>query len=115
MAKKKSISPSPIESTVFKEYKRTNIPTEELRDFVSEDETRPKTILYPRDPSLDPQLVWKGTDEQDSSDLEIPSVPVYIQEKIQPKHIIEEIRGQAKKEKQLPMMYALNLLNLQDG
>jgi adenine-specific DNA-methyltransferase len=35
-----------------------NIPTEELRDFMKEDET--KTILYPRDPSLDPQLVWKA-------------------------------------------------------
>jgi len=40
--------------------KRANIPTEELRDFVAEDEKQPKTILYPRDPLLDPQWVWKG-------------------------------------------------------
>jgi adenine-specific DNA-methyltransferase len=46
--------------------KRRNIPTEELRDFVADDEKRPKTVLYPRDPSLDPQLVWQGKDEQDS-------------------------------------------------
>ena len=44
---------------------RKNIPTEELRDFVADDEAKPKTMLYPRDPSLDPQLVWKGKDEQD--------------------------------------------------
>jgi adenine-specific DNA-methyltransferase len=40
--------------------KRKNIPTEELRDFVRDEEQRPQTILYPRDPDLDPQLVWKG-------------------------------------------------------
>ena len=41
-------------------------------------------MLYPRDPSLDPQLVWKGKDEQDRQDLAVPVVPVYIQEKIHP-------------------------------
>src|SRR5438876_684635 len=45
--------------------KRKNIPTEELRDFMADDEHAPKSMLYPRDPSLDPQLVWKGKDEQD--------------------------------------------------
>jgi len=43
--------------------KRTNIPTEELRNFVPEKQKQPQTLLYPRDPSLDPQLVWKGKDE----------------------------------------------------
>ena len=64
--------------------KRANIPTEELRDFVQAAEQKPAIILYPRDPSLDPQLVWKGKDEQDSKDLAVPAVPVYIQEKIHP-------------------------------
>jgi len=76
--------------------KRTNIPTEELRDFVAEDEKKPKTMRYPRDPSLDPQLVWKGKDEQDSADLEVPVVPVYIQEKIHPQAIVDDIRRTAK-------------------
>ncbi len=79
--------------------KRANIPTEELRDFVREEETKPKTIRYPRDPSLDPQLVWKGKDEQDSNDLAVPAVPVYIQEKIDPQAIVAEVRAQARKEK----------------
>jgi adenine-specific DNA-methyltransferase len=68
--------------------KRKNIPTEELRDFVAEDENAPKAMLYPRDPSLDPQLVWKGKDKQDEQELVIPVVPIYIQEKIQPQAII---------------------------
>ncbi|MBA4419561.1 MAG: site-specific DNA-methyltransferase [Anaerolinea sp.] len=71
--------------------KRTNIPTEELRGFVADEEKQPKTILYPRDPSLDPQLVWRGKDEQDQHPLEVPAVPVYIQEKIEPQAIIENI------------------------
>jgi len=79
--------------------RRTNIPTKELRDFVAEDENKPKTMLYPRDHSLDPQLVWKGKDEQDSQDLSVPAVPIYIQEKIHPKYLIEELRAQANKEK----------------
>ncbi len=62
--------------------KRANIPTEEQRDFVADDESAPKTMLYPRDPALDPQLVWKGKDQQDRQDLAVPVAPIYIQEKI---------------------------------
>ena len=79
--------------------KRKNIPTEELRDFVREEEQRPKTVLYPRDPDLDPQLVWKGKDEEDARPLEVPAVPVYIQEKIHPQAIIEDFRRAAEKAK----------------
>ena len=86
--------PKPVESFKHKD-KRTNIPTEELRDFVAEDEKSPKTMLYSRDPSLDPQLVWKGKDEQDQKDLAVPVVPVYIQEKIHPQAIIENLRATA--------------------
>lgn len=78
--------------------KRSNIPTEELRDFVADEELAPRKILYPRDPSLDPQLVWKGKDEQDRQPLEVPAVPIYIQEKIHPQVIIEEVRAASKKD-----------------
>jgi adenine-specific DNA-methyltransferase len=71
--------------------KRKNIPTEELRDFVSDDEKAPEIMLYPRDPSLDPQLVWKGKDEQDTKDLAVPVVPIYIQEKIHPQALIDDL------------------------
>ena len=79
-----------IESIRHKD-KRRNIPTEELRDFVADDEFTPKSMLYPRDPSLDPQLVWKGKDEQDREDLSVPVVPIYIQEKIHPQAIIDAL------------------------
>lgn len=82
---------TPIEALVHKKDKRVNIPTRELQDFVKQDEVLPKTMLYPRDPSLDPQLVWKGKDEQDRQDLAVPTVPTYIQEKVAPKFIIENL------------------------
>ena len=77
--------------------KRVNIPPQELSAFLRDEEMAPKTMLYPRDPSLDPQLVWKGKDEQDQEDLAVPSVPIYIQEKIQPQAIIENVRKQVRK------------------
>ena len=66
-----------------------------MRDFVQDDESTPAALRYPRDPSLDPQLVWTGKDGQDGSDLEVPIVPVYIQEKVQPQAIIESLRRTA--------------------
>ncbi|MBN1575362.1 MAG: site-specific DNA-methyltransferase [Chitinispirillaceae bacterium] len=84
-----------VESIKHKDS-RVNIPTEELRDFVAADEAAPKTMLYPRDPSLDPQLVWKGKDEQDAADLAVPVVPIYIQEKIHPQAIINSLPRIAK-------------------
>ncbi len=90
MAKRKFEKTLKVESLKHKD-KRTNIPTEELRDFVADDEAKPKTILYPRDQSLDPQLIWKGKDEQDREDLAVPVVPVYIQEKIHPQAIINAL------------------------
>jgi adenine-specific DNA-methyltransferase len=69
---------------------RANIPTGELAGFVPDEVTPP--VRYPRDPSLDPQLVWRGKDEQDSADLEVPSVPIYVQEKVVPRAIVEDLR-----------------------
>jgi len=113
-ARKNNIN-RPIETVVHKD-RRTNIPTEELRDFVAKDENAPKTILYPRDPSLDPQLVWKGKDEQDSNPLEVPAVPIYIQEKIHPKYLIEDLRAQANEGKpaQLDLFADFNGIKFED-
>lgn len=116
MAKGKKTTSINVEALRHKD-RRANIPTEELRDFVAEDEAKPKTVLYPRDPSLDPQLVWKGKDEQDSKPLEVPAVPVYIQEKIHPKYVIEDLRAQVKREKpeMQPQLFAdFNGIQFQD-
>jgi adenine-specific DNA-methyltransferase len=102
---KKTAEPKKVESLKHKD-KRANIPTEELRDFVADEELTPKTMLYPRDPSLDPQLVWKGKDEQDREDLAVPVVPIYIQEKIHPQAIIDALPRIEKQPSDQPNLFA---------
>jgi adenine-specific DNA-methyltransferase len=75
--------------------KRVNNPTMENRGFFVEEERKPYGVRYARDPSLDPQLVWKGKDEQDAEDLVVPAVPIYIQEKILPFAIIADLKNSA--------------------
>ena len=101
MARKAKAAEVAVDS-IKHQQTRKNIPTEELRGFVAEEEGAPKMVKYPRDPSLDPQLVWKGKDEQDSKDLEVPSVPIYIQEKIHPQALIEDLIKQQLKLKNQP-------------
>jgi adenine-specific DNA-methyltransferase len=108
---KKPTGPKPVDSLKHQD-KRANIPTNELRGFVESDEAAPTAMLYPRDPSLDPQLVWKGKDEQDRQPLEVPVVPIYIQEKILPQVIIENLRDTARKGEPEP---ELTLFNDYDG
>lgn len=72
--------------------KRKNIPTAETQSFMQEDEAKPQPLLYNRNPDLDPQLVWKGKDEQDRTPLVVDTVPIYIQEKIHPKQIVDDLK-----------------------
>src|SRR5881397_3459424 len=107
MARKKTPKPTgadtvPVGSLKHVADTRSNIPTRELAGFATDAETKPKTVLYPRDPTLDPQLVWKGKDEQDARPLAVPAVPVYIQEKIHPQALIEDIRLLGKKDRVEP-------------
>ncbi len=90
----KTRGPTPVDALRHGD-RRTNIPTNELRDFVAAQESEAAKMLYPRDASLDPQLVWKGKDEQDRADLAVPTVPIYIQEKVHPQVIIENLRDTA--------------------
>ena len=76
--------------------KLPNNPTQELSGFAEDEEHAP--TRYPRDTALDPQLVWKGKDQQNDSDLEVPAVPIYTQEHIQPQAIIETLRAQKQRE-----------------
>jgi adenine-specific DNA-methyltransferase len=83
--------PTPVE-TITHGNKRANIPTADAHDFVDPQIETVQQVRYPRDPSLDPQLVWRGKDEQDSADLVTDAPPIYIQEKINPQVLIENLR-----------------------
>ena len=72
----------------------------------------PLPVRYARDPSLDPQLVWRGKDELDGEDLVADAPPIYIQEKIDPRVLIENLRRTAKRPEDEP---ELTLFDTFDG
>jgi adenine-specific DNA-methyltransferase len=71
--------------------KRKHIPSAEMEGLVREPADAVKELRYPRNPDLDPQLVWRGKDQQDWSDLVVPTPPLYIQEKVHPKALIDDL------------------------
>lgn len=97
-----------VDSLVHKKATRKNIPTAEQQSFVEAEDAAPKAVAYPRDtplepgatrprnPDLDPQLVWRGKDQQDWSDLVVQAPPIYIQEKIHPQAIIDDLRRRSE-------------------
>src|SRR5205823_2295023 len=78
--------------------KRRNIPTAELEPVMDEKDKTPIRLAYERrNRDLDPQLVWRGKDEQDWSDLVVQVPPLYIQEKVHPKVLIDDLLNQTQK------------------
>jgi adenine-specific DNA-methyltransferase len=75
---------------------RVNIPTAETSSLVAEAEALAPPMLYPRNPDLDPQLVWRGKDALDSEPLSVPTVPIYIQEKVSPEALIRDLQRQTR-------------------
>ena len=87
---------TPVRAVTHPSDSRSNIPTAELESFARPEEKRPTLMRYPRDPTLDPQLVWKGKDKQDGHDLLVPAVPIYIGETIDPLALVEELRAESE-------------------
>ena len=86
-----------IETLTHKDAKRINIPTAELQSVVDDDMKSPIQVAYDRrNRDLDPQLVWRGKDETDWSDLIVQAPPLYIQEKVHPKVLIDDLKRESK-------------------
>ncbi len=82
------------------EAKRKNIPTAEHESVLQKEAKDPIRVAYERrNRDLDPQLVWRGKDEQDWSDLVVPAPPLYIQEKVHPKALIDDLLRQTREAK----------------
>jgi adenine-specific DNA-methyltransferase len=91
MAKKPPTAKS-VETLKHDEAKRKNIPTAEFQSVVKQEEQNPVRVAYERrNRDLDPQLVWRGKDERDWSDLVVNAPPLYIQEKVHPKVLIDDL------------------------
>ncbi|MEO8373254.1 MAG: site-specific DNA-methyltransferase, partial [Candidatus Solibacter sp.] len=86
-----------VETLTHEEASRRNIPTAEYQSVMRKDELTPIRVAYERrNRDLDPQLVWRGKDEQDWSDLVTHAPPLYIQEKVHPKVLIDDLLRRSK-------------------
>jgi adenine-specific DNA-methyltransferase len=109
--KRKPAGPTPVDAITHAD-KRANLPTADAHDFVTPEVEQPIPLRYPRDPTLDPQLVWKGKDAFDGDDLVADAPAVYIQEKIDPRVLIENLRRTAGRPQHEP---ELSLFDSFDG
>ena len=90
-----------VEALRHEEQTRTNIPTAEYQSLVREEQEAPLRVAYQRrNRDLDPQLVWRGKDEQDLADLVVNVPPLYIQEKVHPKALIADLLRQSKENRE---------------
>jgi adenine-specific DNA-methyltransferase len=96
--RKRSSKPKSVETFTYDKAKRKNIPTAEYSAMHTR-EGEEKRLRYPRNTDLDPQLVWRGKDEQDWSDLVVPVPPLYIQEKVHPKALIDDLLRQTREQR----------------
>ena len=104
----KKQTPKSVETITHEEASRKNIPTAEYQSIMQKDDQNPVEVKYPRGDNrleaekeqrngdLDPQLVWRGKDQQDWSDLVVHAPPLYIQEKVHPKVLIDDLRRQTE-------------------
>ena len=118
MAKRKKAKS--VETLTHGEAARRNIPTAEYHPVMAEEDKAPIRMAYERrNRDLDPQLVWRGKDEQDMADLVVQALPLYIQEKVHPKVLIDDLLRQTRERREeeapeLPDLFA-DFNGLPDG
>nr|WP_228441950.1 DNA methyltransferase [Xanthomonas campestris]WVL59815.1 DNA methyltransferase [Xanthomonas campestris pv. barbareae] len=127
-----------IEQITHTEAKRKNIPTVEHQSVMQHHEQAPMQVAYPRanrqwleelcalhdagkvsqefqqrlNRDLDPQLIWRGKDQQDWSDLVVNAPPLYIQEKVKPKALIDDLRRQTDARREAAAPQQQDMLDL---
>lgn len=97
MAKKTKTAAANVESYQHDAAKRVLIPSAENQSLVPDDDKAVKVLRYMRNPDLDPQLVWRGKDSEDGAPLEVAAPPIYRQEHIHPRQLIENLRRETQK------------------
>ena len=97
---RKTRKPKQVTALTHGEASRKNIPTAEHQAVMAEGEREPVPVTYQRrNRDLDPQLVWRGKDEQDWQDLVVPAPPLFIQEKVHPKVLIDDLLRRSKEDR----------------
>ena len=89
--------PIKVESLTHEEASRRNLPSAEHQPLMQDEERSPIRLAYERrNRDLDPQLVWRGKDEQDLDDLAVSAPPLYIQERVHPKALVDDLMRQSR-------------------
>ena len=101
MARKVKGKGKTVAALVHDGASRRHIPTAEFHSVIADEEKAPVRVAYERrNRDLDPQLVWRGKDQQDDSDLVVRAPPLYIQEKVHPKVLVDDLlRGTRERQK----------------
>ena len=90
-----------VETLTHGEAARRHIPTVEYHPVMADEDKAPIRVAYERrNRDLDPQLVWRGKDEQDAADLVVQAPPLYIQEKVHPKVLIDDLLRQTRERRE---------------
>lgn len=126
MATRSPKAPLTVDTLKHEGATRKNNPTAEYQSLMAKDEQSPKPVAYPRantqwlselaalhdqgkssdsfqqrlNRDLDPQLLWRGKDQQDWSDLVVNAPPLYIQEKVHPKVLVDELRRETERQRE---------------
>ncbi len=89
-----------VETLKHQGDKRKNIPTAEYQSVIRPEQQKPPELRYNRNRDLDPQLMWRGKDEQDWSDLVLHAPALYIQEKVHPKVLVDDLVRSTREHRQ---------------
>ena len=89
---RRTAAPKAVETLTHEDATRRNLPSAEHQPLLRDEENTPVQIAYQRrNRDLDPQLVWRGKDEQDLGDLAVNAPPLYIQERVHPKALVDDL------------------------
>jgi adenine-specific DNA-methyltransferase len=94
-------TPISVEALKHDEATRKNIPTAEYQAVLAKAEQAPvRVAMERRNHDLDPQLVWRGKDGREDASLVVQAAPLYIQEKVHPKVLVDDLRRQSQRRRE---------------